>query len=144
MVKDIDSLELSSDLDLIYFYKNIAEYSGHLDMLSAVHVGDVTTGMICYGFVEDGVVEQLGLEPVDCEMVYLMEDNRCRLGMDADADEDTAGEEKAGGNFVANLPVLLSRLLCLFDKQIEDIIFIVYRKTGTNHFEEQQEMEQKE
>ncbi|KAI5170310.1 hypothetical protein PAEPH01_1327 [Pancytospora epiphaga] len=245
MVKDVKSLDLTTDFDLIYFYKNVYEYSEHIHLLSTVRAGDLTTGMICYGFVEAAVLEELGLGAVDNEMRYLLEgmgesrnkiegsindnssvsnlDNISVSNLDINSDNTINDQVNITDNqvnttndnvnitdnqvnnqanitdnqanitdnqanitdnqvnitdnqvnnqantknnqintknnqtnitdniplaipfinnnsvqsnlFLNNLPVLLSPFLRLFDKQIVDLVFFVYRKTGTNHFE---------
>lgn len=78
MVKDIATLDLNTDYDILYFYRNAASYHEHLDLLSDRHLSDINICLLCYGFVETGVMHDLRLETVDCELAYLMRDTGCK------------------------------------------------------------------
>ncbi|KAI4292360.1 hypothetical protein PAPHI01_1634 [Pancytospora philotis] len=143
MRKDVEELDLGTDVDLIYFYKNIREYGEHIGRLAEVRVSDISVCLACYAMVEAGVLEDLGEAPVDREMDHLLGGAMEARGADAgDAPEhgdapaaDTERPPVEERFYIKNLGLLLTPEIGLYNKQIVDIIYYVYRKTGVSHFD---------
>ena len=140
MAKDIESLDLTNEYDILYFYRNISSYPSSLDRLAALRLSDINMCMLCYGHVEAGVLAELGEETVDRELEYLCgEDNGSKDKKDGAAvanDQLVIGDATNDEKFhVNNLGTLLRPFLGVCNKQLVDIIFYVFRIQGVNHFD---------
>lgn len=131
MVKDIQAIDLSNEMDILYLYKNIRELPDLLDQFHKIKFCDLSFSLFCYGVVEKVVLEELGEFFVDHEMEEIV---RATLGR-PESDICMCGRPEDTRFYVDHLDVLLMPLVDICNKQIVDLIYYVFKKSGVNHFE---------
>ncbi len=149
MVKKIEELNVNNDLDIVYFYKNAHEYSDDkfTEWLSQVSFSDISICIIAFNHIESKIMEELRESKEDIEMVYMMklcnrESNKMVVEAnqakekDLKKDINNGGLEKNDSRWYLNhLNILLRPFIGIYNKQIVDLTFFVYKKTGFNYFD---------
>lgn len=130
MVKDIQTIDFSNEMDILYAYKNIKEFPALLDQFHKIKFCDLSFSLFCYGIVEKAVLEELGETFVDHEMEEVV-----RMMLSNPSGEPSGTCDAGKGFYISHLNVLLRPLVNICNKQIVDLVYYVFKKSGVNHFD---------
>lgn len=124
MPRRLESIDLSSEIDVLYLYKNASSFPTLMRELSSVRICDINIALLCYGILESSICTELGILYNDPELLYIRSSpnaaSRC---------------QEPRHFYLQNLESFLPPLLCICNKQVLDLVFFVYQKTGVNHLE---------
>lgn len=123
MKKELTELDFSNDIDIIYAYKNIRTNPELLESLATVKISSFDFGMLCFDVIAGAVLEELDETFVDEEMLGMLQ--KCTK---------IEEEQSQSKIYCEKLNLLLSPLVNVCNKQIVDLVYFVYKKSGISHF----------
>lgn len=154
MVRKIEELDQQTDLDVLYFFKNIHEYTDN-DLkvwLAKVEFRDIVIAMLAMSYMETKIMEELGDWNNNTEMIVLKKlcdenknsDGDCKEVKDNNGDGRKTKCNKNDADFnqvktdnkwyLNRLDFLVVPFINTCNKHVVDLIFYVFKRSGLNYF----------
>lgn len=96
MVRPIQKLNIKSDGDVFYFYKNAHNYADSLDWVSGYSFSDIYTSRLCHESLEQALLAELADLPLDEEMAFITQQTRQSEGARAKDEGDDKTDTTKG------------------------------------------------